>query len=164
MDINKEIVLKAFKYAFKNLYEKDKYVIENNTHEQSISGRIAMYLREYFIDYEKVELRVDIEYNRDGSDPKLQNQKLQYDNKINPYIRPDILFHVRGSNKQNIIYCEIKKDDDCDKQKVRKQVEENRKYKFGVVISKISVGGSELLILENGSSDFEKYIFTPQNK
>lgn len=164
MKLNKENILNAFKYAFENLYEKDKFAIENNSHEQCITGRLAMYLREYFTDCEKDGLRIDVEYNRDESNQKLQNPILPYNSNTNPHIRPDILFHMRGDNSNNIIYCEIKKDNDSDERKVRNQVNGNRYYKFGVVVSKIKVERSELLILEQCGNNFEKYIFTPPNK
>ena len=161
--ITKNIVLKSFEYMYTNLYEKDKFAIENNSHEQCISGRIAMYLREFFIEYEKDGLRVDVEYNRDKNDPKLTNQNLQYDKQTNPYIRPDILFHVRGNNEHNIIYCEIKKNNDIDKSKVKIQVK-TRNYCFGIVITKINKKESEFFILEKNDSDFERHVFTPPSE
>ena len=49
-DLSKSELFRKLKYAFSNLIEKDEYIILNDAHEQCLSGRLAMYLREALID------------------------------------------------------------------------------------------------------------------
>lgn len=157
--INKEKILDAFNYAFNMLLKYDAFAISNDSHEQCLSGRLAMYLREFLLNYENDDVRIDVEYNKDKQNTKLQNQNIPHDSNTNPYIRPDVLIHQRGTNDNNILYCEIKKNNDCDNNKVKEQVFHNRNYNFGVSISHLSLKLIQLELYEivKGSQHCEKY-------
>ena len=162
-EITKQIIINSFIYAFSKFVELDYAAIKNNTHEQCMSGRLGMYLREYFIDLEKDNIRVDVEYNRDKGNPKCENQSLPYSNKSNPYIRPDVLIHERDTDN-NILYCEIKKNNGTDAEKVRRQVNGERRYKFGIYIDRINTNNITLNLLEKSNENFEKYVFDCNSK
>ena len=155
-DLSKMELFRKLKYAFSNLIEKDEYIISRNAHEQCLSGRLAMYLREALIDYEKIyNIVIDVEYNRDHdnvkpSDPNDPNSG---------NIRPDILLHTRDSYDNDLIYCEIKKNDDkrLDLDKVSNQVSNERHYKFGIAITHITKDYVSFLLLERGNSNFQEY-------
>ena len=93
------------------MLEKDGYLLEKNLHEQTLSGRLATYLIEY---YEKDELwnyNVDCEYNRNFNNPKILEN---ISNKNG--VRPDIIIHKRWSNDDNLLVIEIKKDSNAEAQ------------------------------------------------
>ena len=148
--IDKDYLLKLLQHAFTNLIKLDTFVINNKAHEQCISGRLAMYFRECLIKLENQNIRVDVEYNRDKNDPKCQDQTITHDNN-NPYIRPDILIHERGTNNNNILYCEIKKNSNSDKDKVKNQVYGNRQYDYGIDIFEINLKTIKFLLFEKVS-------------
>ena len=81
--------------AFDILLIKDRLLFEYAVHEQTICGRLAMYLQELFPCY-----HVDVEYNLDGNHTK----RLAGD-----AVRPDIIVHRRGNNASNILAMELKK-------------------------------------------------------
>ena len=64
----KEII----KEVLNELYKKDKILIKNETHEITISHKIACYLTNKFENWD-----VDCEYNRDLENPKECNYKLK---------------------------------------------------------------------------------------
>ena len=74
--INKNSLLNIFQESFKNLYEFDCDLINKNIHEQCLSGRLAMYIREHFDEKKHTRIRVDIEYNRDKNNQKCENQTI----------------------------------------------------------------------------------------
>jgi len=155
-DLSKSELFRKLKYAFLNLIEKDEYIILNDAHEQCLSGRLAMYLRESLIDYEKnYNIVIDVEYNRDHGNVKT----LDPSNPNSGNIRPDILLHTRNSYDNDLIYCEIKKKDenDADLSKVRNQVANDRHYKFGIAITHITKDCVSFQLLERGNVDFQEY-------
>lgn len=164
--IDKSKLLNILQEAFVKLYEFDLDAIERDTHEQCLSGRLAMYIHEELNKSMNNEVRVDVEYNRDKDNPKLENQKKRYDKDKNPYIRPDILIHERGTDNCNILYCEIKKNNDCDTDKVKKQVYGDRKYRYGISIIKLNSTEIELVLFEisNSKQQPEKYYFCSDSK
>lgn len=130
-----EDLLKILKVIFKNFLINDYQLIEMQNYELSFSGRLAIYFRDGFLNLEKENILVDIEYNKyDNGDKK---RYVQNDNNT-PCIRPDILLHERTTQDNNIIYCEIKKKDSeagSDKRKVEEQVKD-KKYIYGIYIYK----------------------------
>lgn len=155
-DLSKMELFRKLKYVFSNLIEKDEYIISHNAHEQCLSGRLAMYLREALIDYEKnYNIVIDVEYNRDHENVKT----LDPSNPNSGNIRPDILFHTRDAYDNDLIYCEVKKNDDnvADLSKVRVQVTNDRHYKFGIAITHITKDYVSFQLLERGNIDFQEY-------
>ena len=121
----KEII----KEVLNELYKKDKILIKNETHEITISHKIACYLTNKFENWD-----VDCEYNRDLENPKECNYKLNE----NKYIRPDIIIHKRNINK-NLLVIEIKKDANYkDKQQDIKKLKcmiKEYNYKYALFIN-----------------------------
>lgn len=136
--INEAEILDIFKSALTKLYKNDEFLIQNDVHEQTMANRLAMYLREDLLLAEENGLRIDVEYNRDGVDGEIKR------NKSNKQIRPDIILHERGSRgmeyRNDIIYCEIKKNSVNAKEDVNKIKEQmqQRSYKFGIYMCLIS--------------------------
>ena len=144
------------KKIFKNLLEKDLDLIKNCNYEPTISGRIAMYFRECFVDLEKENIFVDVEYDKFGLNDK--KRSIQSNGNSNN-IRPDILIHERTTQNKNLLYCEIKKDvceNASDKNKVKEQVDD-KNYKFGLFINKIKEENIDFQIYTN--SIWNKYSF-----
>lgn len=86
--------------AIQTLFEKDAILLTSNAHERTISAQLACYLKPAFPDWD-----VDVEYNRQGLDPKKigigEAAELVY---------PDIIVHRRQS-KANLLVVEMKKGD-----------------------------------------------------
>ena len=144
--INEAEILDIFKSALTKLYKNDEFLIQNDVHEQTIANRFAMYLREDLLLAEDNGLRIDVEYNRDGVGRDIKQNKSQIK------IRPDIILHERGSKEKNykndIIYCEIKKDlqsNQTDIIKIKEQMRQ-RKYKFGIYIYLIKIDEAQFNI------------------
>ena len=107
---------KAIKRAFEDLYDKDKYLIDNRPHskfsdntkqlgkhhvgERAIVFRFAHYLQ---LEISKVQeyawYNLDCEYNRNGDDAKIVNNKKTY---------PDMIIHKRVDNLHNLLVMEFK--------------------------------------------------------
>lgn len=128
-----------FNYAFEQLYQKDKELLQDRTlHEDCINHRLAYYVEKYLEFYDE-KYNVDVQFNRNG-----ENKKELPDNIKNESgcIRPDIIVHTRMKkleNKyQNYIVIEAKKakDSEEDKDLVKRFIESKEyKYKVGVTIN-----------------------------
>ena len=82
--------------ATASVEEEDRHLLMTNLSERCIAARLAMYLREYFADYD-----VDVEYNRHGEDKK-QLYDLVYDHDCardrgdeGQTVLPDVIVHRR---------------------------------------------------------------------
>lgn len=113
--------------ALKEFKEKDRIDLMNvNIYELTISHRIAVYLEKEF-----PEFNVDCEYNKNLGDPK-RNQE-------DKNIRPDIIIHLRGTEK-NLVIFEIKKcgkdnkKAKCDMRKLKEIILSGLNYKLGVFV------------------------------
>lgn len=133
-------------------YQRDRELIQNDTHEQSYGFRIAKYLSE-ILESGSCSYRIDCEYNREGydGDPKRIKAGL---------IKPDIIYHKRLT-EENIFVIEIKKKDNNGKdlEKV-KNIMEILKYKRGFCIDEIKAESIiiwEIFILKETVS--HKYSF-----
>jgi len=137
--------------------DSELLTLAGGVHEQAISHRIAVYLGYLF-----QGLHVDCEYNKHCDDPKKignidearhicsckscedwktknnngENRKSAIKNSVR--IRPDILVHARGVDGKNKISIEIKKEEECEYDKVKLMVLTdsggNFKYKIGVFL------------------------------
>ena len=129
-----DIVKQKVKDALKTLYQRDFGLIKNNTHEQSISHRLAIYLERQFSEW---KYHIDCEYNRNKE--------------ANSFI-PGIVIHERKNDNNNLLCIEVKKnnDSDVDKIKIIKAIEDkDYEYKYGMFIS----------INDNGYHVFLSYKF-----
>ncbi len=101
-----ETLLEVIKKALNTFFEKDSFLIKNDTHEQAISHKIAFYLENELKNFlEENNYSIDTEYNRYWEDPK---RSKELDNNL---IKPDIIIHKRWENNEdsNLIIFEIKK-------------------------------------------------------
>ncbi|WP_434643723.1 hypothetical protein PQ692_04845 [Thermoanaerobacterium thermosaccharolyticum] len=138
------------KNALDKLYHNDRYLLEHDVNEQSITHRLAIYLEDVFFNY-----NVDCEYNRYGDDPKRLKGKSfkKYDKLFKCEIdrlikeidadklaKPDIIVHKRGRNDQNLLVIEVKKsnnkDDNYDilKLMIFTDKDYDLNYKYGLFI------------------------------
>ena len=128
-----------FNYAFEQLYQNDKELLQNRTlHEDCINHRLAYYIERYLEHYDE-KYKVDVQFNRNG-----ENKKELPDNIKNKSgcIRPDIVVHTRMKNLENkcqnyiVIEAKISKDSEEDKDVVKRFIESKKyQYKVGVTIN-----------------------------
>ena len=112
--MEKEEVYEKIEKAFAKLLENDKYLLDVNINERSLTHKLAEYLQEEF-----PEWNVDCEYDRDALDAK----RLQL-NVHKSKVYPDIIVHHRGDKKNNnLIAIEAKKV------KEGENIEETEEYK-----------------------------------
>lgn len=153
--MNKIFIENRLKNALKRLYYFDHEIISNNSHERSITHRLAIHLGEVF--YEGWD--IDIEYNRNlGNTKKIDvintlvkrlKSKIDNDEDIisgRRSVYPDIIVHRRNS-ADNLLVVEVKKMNvseqleqyDIDKLKAY-ITEETLKYQYAAFIK---IGDSE---------------------
>lgn len=140
----KDEIQKKVKKSLKVLFKKDRYLLENNVNERSISHKLAIYLQEEFKYWD-----VDCEYNRDNSNSKkvkIVTEKLLKETdpttKINSEdiktVYPDIIIHRRGTDR-NLLVIEMKKstsqeDNTFDMKKLHAYLE-YLEYEFAIFFS-----------------------------
>ncbi len=115
---------------------EDRHLLEVNVSERCIAARLAMYLREYFWDFD-----VDVEYNRDAYTVKRLHDVIRdcprNRNGGHPVL-PDVIVHKRDLRDLNLLVIEMKKDSgtrglDCDRQRI-KAFREELGYRFGALV------------------------------
>ncbi len=132
-----EEVRKHVEKALRTLAENDKYLLKNDLSERCIASRLAMYLQQEFPEHS-----VDVEYNRDGFEPKrleLPEECANYRNKDGQaLVVPDVIVHQRGPDGPNILVLELKKTSNRDRSGcARKRVRAfhaKLQYSFGALI------------------------------
>ena len=102
---------KVLSECLETMLNRDKYLLEKNVHEQTLSTRLACYLSSYYETQEWWNYNVDCEYNRNFNNPKILEN---ISNKNG--VRPDIIIHKRWSNDDNLLVIEIKKDSNAEAQ------------------------------------------------
>ncbi|WP_456489127.1 restriction endonuclease [Caminibacter pacificus] len=121
--VEDKIIIKKINKALDMLYEYDRYLLQYDVNEVSISHKLACYLQFIF-----KNLDVDIEFNRNLCSSK------RVDNDVR---KPDIIIHKRGTNEHNLIAIEVKKDNNKnpnnDFKKLKKIMREYG-YKYGIFI------------------------------
>lgn len=128
-----------FNYAFENLCENDKELLQDRTlHEECINHRLAYYIEKYLEFYDE-KYNVDMEFNRNGKEEKVLPGNIKNEGGV---IRPDIIVHTRMKkleNKyKNYIVIEAKKSKDSKEDKDVVTIFINSKeygYKVGVTIN-----------------------------
>lgn len=116
------------------LYERDSALFDRDVHEVAISHRLAIYLEQILREKKLLgDCSVDLEYNRNLSDPKHLSQNRKKTNPMSE--RPDILVHERGNHKKNLLIVEIKTKgsprNDSDDEKLKGATSPHREYKYG---------------------------------
>ena len=120
--------------------EEDRHLLMIDVSERCIAARLAMYLREYFADYD-----VDVEYNRHGTDKKkLYDLVDKYDRSRarddeGQRVLPDVIVHRRGNDDSNLLIIEMKKSaanqDDMERAQRRiRAFRDELGYKFGALV------------------------------
>lgn len=106
--MNKNQLDLLLKESLEQLIKNDRYLLEHDVHEQSISSKLGFYLNTKITPRSKGGWDVDVEYNRNGDFPKsLQAVGI---------VRPDVLIHRRSLNnnekieENNLLIIEMKKN------------------------------------------------------
>ena len=115
---------------------EDRHLLKVDVSERCIAARLAMYLREYFWDFD-----VDVEYNRDGRDVKRLHYVLRdcpRDRDGGHSVLPDVVVHRRGVCDSNLLVIEMKKVSrksgiDKDRRRI-KAFQKQLGYKIGALV------------------------------
>src|SRR5262245_31795550 len=92
--------------ALTTFLQADSYLLEVDANERSMAFRLAMHLQARLPDW-----HIDVEYNRDGVDPKkLEHFDLSPNEEDTEAktVFPDIIVHLRGT-AENYLAIELKK-------------------------------------------------------
>ena len=95
MTYTKEEIERKVNSCLQILRERDKYLLDNNLNERTITHKLATYLQEEFPD-----LNVDCEYNRLENIVKtlrLPRDRVNWDDTEAKTVFPDIIIHKRGT-------------------------------------------------------------------
>jgi hypothetical protein len=119
--------------ALDSLLAADAELLERNAAERAIGGRLAAHLAPLFPDH-----HVDVEYDRHGLEPKAVDLPPECRGGGRRRVVPDIVVHRRGSDDQNLLAIELKKETnresrDCDRAKL-KAMRKQLNYQAGVLI------------------------------
>ena len=129
----KEKLEKVVERACKNLYRRDKSLLDRNVNERAILFRFGIYLQRIMSRDSKLKFYdLDNEYNRNMYEVK------RTENYPNGRY-PDFIIHKREKNDANLIVIEFKKentDSEDDLKKIDDFMSLNSayKYKFGMYI------------------------------
>jgi len=112
---SKSDINKLVEQSIQMLLKYDRYLLDHNLREESISHMLAMYLKSLFQDWD-----VDCEYDKDHDItktlqlPRRQRNKSLPDDEIKDrVVLPDIIVHHRSTNC-NLLAIELKKFDSPD--------------------------------------------------
>jgi len=110
------------------LFEKDAFLLDNDTNERSVSHKLAEYLQILFPDW-----HVDCEYNRRGYEIKELEGIEECSEEIRTNrVYPDIIIHQRGTIR-NLLVVEIKTNTPesvCDIEKLKLFTSEHGEYRY----------------------------------
>lgn len=108
MDINEKLI-EMVNEALDRLYINERYLFESNSSERNIVFHFARYFIEIIKENDIYKnYNVDCEYNRDLLDAKMSG--ILGDKKGKYRIYPDFIFHKRGTNENNMLAIEFKKN------------------------------------------------------
>lgn len=110
----------------------DLDLIERKVHEKAINHRLAIYLEDVLRIY-GWPYHVDIEYNKNGDNPKGYTRG----DGTPANAIPDIIVHRRQHNDENLLFFEIKKLESkpLDIEKTTAFLAQNYDYKFACLIN-----------------------------
>jgi citrate lyase synthetase len=123
--MEKNDLIEILKNCLKRVFEEDAILREIGVDERCINHRLAMYMSEHV---EEGAIKVDTEYNRHLKDQKYYEE--------NTYGSIDILVHERGTDQNNIVAFECKKEriSKTDLVKIHALLRPDFNYRFGVTI------------------------------
>ncbi len=122
----KEIVITVSE----RLYNDDLVIISKGGLERSVLFRFGLYLHELIKQTEWAGLNLDIEYNKNGMEPKrIPRRKFG--------VQPDLILHKRDENNDNILIIEFKgwwndADRKDDIVKLEDFIHQQGEYKYGL--------------------------------
>lgn len=149
MPLSKDEIEGKIKASLLKLRKQDKYLLDNNLNERTITYKLATYIQQEFQDF-----NVDCEYNRfDDLVKKIKVPKsnVNWDDTEARTVFPDIIIHKRGKQENNLLVIEIKKSSnsdsgDIDRMKLKALIEYPYNYKFGLFLR---------INLDNNDDSFE---------
>jgi hypothetical protein len=136
-EIKKDVI-----YALKKFGKLDVKLLEYSIDEYAFPHHIACYLEEKFSRY---GYDVDCEYNKVGTEGQVKKGNSQ-DRDISPSkkkgLRPDIIIHQRGNERENnLLVIEIKKEENRNISRDRKKLRDftlqeggQLQYKYGLLL------------------------------
>ena len=114
---------------------EDRHLLMIDVSERCIATRLAMYLREYFDNY---NYAVDVEYNRHGEDKKQLHDLVRKHNCSRASddggqrVLPDVIVHRRGVDDSNLLIIEMKNGEPRRYCRIR-AFRDELGYKFGAL-------------------------------
>jgi type I restriction enzyme S subunit len=130
MTSNSEIVelKELLNQTLEKLYKNDMSLIQREANERAITSRFARYLEDLVKTSSFEGLDVDVEYNRNGNEPKRTNSS-----PLGTY--PDVLLHKREFNDNNKLVVEFKcywsqVDDVADRKKLIDFTSSSDRYQY----------------------------------
>ncbi len=114
---------KKIKKCIDEFYLNESDLLERKNYEVTISSKFAQYL---FMEFPKYD--VDCEYDKHINKEKKVDE-------LNRNVRPDIVIHKRGTDKNNLVYIEIKTDHNTqsredDYNKIKAMTKQNGEYRY----------------------------------
>lgn len=106
--VENRVLFEIVNKALDMLYDNDYYLFINNSSEKNLVFHFSRYLIELLKSTGYERLSVDCEYNRNALNEK-GYKEIVYEHKFHR-IFPDVLLHERGTNRNNILAIEFKKN------------------------------------------------------
>lgn len=129
-DFDRGKIIQIVKDSICELYEAHSIILNNKLKEECINFHFANIIWKKIKGHFSLpsNIFVDIEYDKNKTDPKMQDGK---------HIRPDIIIHERNSNNKNLFAFEIKKTycSQHDKDKMTEIINDKYNYFFSFCIS-----------------------------
>lgn len=128
MDSEYNVIKECVQRAMEQVYANDKSLIIRDANERSIVFRFGLYLCEILKSTAFKDYDLDVEYNRNGQDPK------RTPNHPRNGIVPDLIVHKRESNDSNLLVLEFKTERNSnqreDKEKIKELTSITSEYRF----------------------------------
>lgn len=126
--------------AVQETYEIESELFVRRAHESTVVGRVFLRFAPA-VEQRWPELRVDIEYNLDGDDPKrvtIHDPSKDYQAETSaigrkPLVRPDLIVHCRGGGGPNLLLVEARWSDRLPQDTKRIHAIAHR-YNYGAVV------------------------------
>ena len=140
-------IKKRIEYCIEKIYTNDSDLFERNNYEVTISAKLAQYL---FIEFKEYD--VDCEYNK-------HLNEIKHSEDLNQDVRPDVVIHKRSYDEDNLVYIEIKKEQNTDsrepdREKIKAVTKQDGEYGYllGIFID-FTVDSDQLIIeyYQNGA-------------
>lgn len=128
------LVKKCVQSAMEQVYTNDKSLIARDTNERSIVFRFGLYLCEILKSTAFNNYNVDVEYNRNGQNPKRTPRHPRNG------VVPDLIIHKRESNESNLLVLEFKTEWNSNQSEDEKKIKEltsitgEYRFKYGATI------------------------------